>query len=122
MDERGGISVVALWMAAAAAAIGLSAAHASRSRAARAAAAICEAHARFAVSGAALLAHSSRFADPEFEKTIDGCVLRARRRFIDDGATVILTCDVTAGRFNGTYSIGWTRVGAEWHPAWWAEP
>jgi hypothetical protein len=121
MDDAGSASVLALWLAGAATAVGMSALYVARERSARAAESVCEAHARIAVAGAALLAAGSNFSEPNDRRTIDGCVLETTRRFWPDGRSVVLTCDVRAGRYHGVYRIGWVRTADEWRVAWWTE-
>ena len=120
MDNRGSITLLGLWISAAAAAIALMALSTEAAlRAETAAHTLSVAHARFAAADAALLAHAGGFSQPAFERNVDGYVVRAQRLFADDNRTALI-CDITGGTYHGVFRL-WCRAGADWTPVSWSE-
>lgn len=79
------------------------------------------ARALFTVHTAAMLAHSTSFSQPRFEKTVNDQRLEAERRWSADGRIAVLSCKVTAPRFESRFDIEWEKVGAEWRVRAWRE-
>lgn len=121
MDERGLISMMAVWLALAAATIGLAVIDSSRQSVRRAANGTLSVHALCAATTVAVLAYSSQFSEPVIDTSLDGCVVHATRRLDDNGQSAVLTCEVTVGHLRKIYDIGWKRIGAEWRADWWNE-
>jgi hypothetical protein len=122
MDSRGFVSLLALWLSAAAAAVALGALSATRRDVRRAEAALTQSHMRGAAVAAAIVCRAGEFPPSVFERTIDRCEVRATPRPSTDGKTLILVCETRCDGMKRRFDVGWRRVGAEWEPAWWREP
>ncbi len=121
MNNRGLISVLALWLSASAAAIGLAALIMAKRNNRDAAREMVQTRMRYAAVTAAIVTRADNFSRPRLERVIDHCAVIATAHPASDGKTLTLVCITRFGTAEQEFDIGWRRTGSNWVPSWWRE-